>query len=103
MQAGNHDRSRLIKRVGEPRARAVTTFVLLLPGVGVTYYGEEIGMTDAYISWEDTQDPQGCLAGKANYQSSSRDPERTPFQWNDSVAAGKFSTTFIRKKSFLDH
>ena len=69
--------------------------LLLLPGVSVTYYGEEIGMTDAYISWKDTVDPEGCRAGKANYLSSSRDPERTPFQWNDSVAAGKFSTIFI--------
>ncbi|KAK1128207.1 hypothetical protein K0M31_002677 [Melipona bicolor] len=85
---GNHDRSRLISRMGEPRARALAMCVLLLPGVSVTYYGEEIGMTDEYISWEDTQDPQGCLAGKAHYLTSSRDPERTPFQWDDSVSAG---------------
>ncbi|XP_043521918.1 alpha-glucosidase-like isoform X2 [Frieseomelitta varia] len=86
--AGNHDHSRLIARLGEPRARAVTMSLLLLPGVSVTYYGEEIGMTDAYISWEDTVDPEGCRAGKANYQNITRDPERTPFQWNDTVAAG---------------
>ncbi|KAK9308580.1 hypothetical protein QLX08_001445 [Tetragonisca angustula] len=91
--AGNHDRSRLIKRVGEPRARAVTTFVLLLPGVGVTYYGEEIGMTEEYISWEQTVDPLGRKSGKANYQSTSRDPVRTPFQWNNSVSGG-FSSNY---------
>ena len=60
----------------------------------MTYYGEEIGMTERYISWEDTVDPQGCLAGKANYLSISRDPVRTPFQWNNSVSAGKFPTRY---------
>ncbi|KOX76229.1 Alpha-glucosidase, partial [Melipona quadrifasciata] len=85
---GNHDQPRLIARLGESRARAITMSVLLLPGVVVTYYGEEIGMTDEYISWKDTVDPQGCRAGKAHYLTSSRDPERTPFQWNNSVAAG---------------
>ena len=65
----------------------------------MTYYGEEIGMTDAYISWEETVDPEGCRAGKANYQSTSRDPERTPFQWDNSVAAGKFPTRYIGQLS----
>lgn len=62
---------------------------MILPGVAVTYYGEEIGMTDkSDISWEDTQDPQGCNAGRDKYASRSRDPCRTPFQWNDEVNAG---------------
>lgn len=53
--------------------------------------GEEIGMTDVEISWKDTVDPQACRAGEENYQRVSRDPERTPFQWEDSKNAG-FST-----------
>ncbi|KAK1128208.1 hypothetical protein K0M31_002679 [Melipona bicolor] len=89
--AGNHDQPRLVARLGDPRARAATMFALLLPGVGVTFNGEEIGMTEQYISWEDTVDPLGCTASKATYQSISRDPARTPFQWDDSVSAG-FST-----------
>ena len=80
--------------MGEPRARAVTTFVLLLPGATITYYGEEIGMTEGYISWEDTVDPLGCTSNKAQYQSVSRDPARTPFQWNNSVSAGKLPTSY---------
>ncbi|XP_026672580.1 alpha-glucosidase-like isoform X5 [Ceratina calcarata] len=88
---GNHDRNRIAARFGPKRARAITMMTLLLPGIGVTYYGEEIGMTDAYISWEENQDPEGCLAGPEKYLSQTRDPERTPFQWDNSTAAG-FST-----------
>ncbi|XP_017763731.1 PREDICTED: alpha-glucosidase-like isoform X1 [Eufriesea mexicana] len=89
--AGNHDQPRLATRFGPSLARAVTMMTLLLPGVGVTYNGDEIGMENTWLSWEDTQDPQGCNAGKQGYEAVSRDPERSPFQWDDSVSAG-FST-----------
>ncbi|XP_026672577.1 alpha-glucosidase-like isoform X1 [Ceratina calcarata] len=89
--AGNHDKNRITARFGPERARAITLMTLLLPGVGATYNGDEIGMMDAYISWEENLDPQGCLAGPENYLSQTRDPERTPFQWDSSTAAG-FST-----------
>ncbi|XP_053985159.1 alpha-glucosidase-like [Hylaeus volcanicus] len=85
---GNHDKSRLVARLGEQKARVMTLMALLLPGVSVTYNGEEIGMNDTHISWEDTQDPQGCNAGKEGYEKSSRDPARTPFQWDNTTSAG---------------
>ncbi len=65
---------------------------LLLPGTPVTYYGEEIGMLYTYISWEDTRDTKGCNAGPDRFYKFSRDPERTPMQWNTSFNAG-FSTS----------
>jgi len=62
---------------------------MILPGMAVTYNGDEIGMVDKRdISWEDTQDPQACNAGKEHYAAASRDPERTPFQWNAEKNAG---------------
>ncbi|KAF7393744.1 hypothetical protein HZH68_010563 [Vespula germanica] len=85
---GNHDRSRTASRY-PLRDNQMTMLPMILPGVAVTYYGEEIGMVDkSDISWEDTQDPQACNAGKDKYQSRSRDPNRTPFQWDYTKNAG---------------
>lgn len=88
-QAGNHDKSRLVSRYGQHQAQFVTMMTLLLPGVGVTYNGDEIGMEDTWISWENTKDPQGCNAGQDHFETASRDPERTPFQWDDTTSAGR--------------
>ncbi|XP_026726788.1 maltase A1-like [Trichoplusia ni] len=89
---GNHDNSRMATRYGPSLVDGINMIVLLLPGVGVTYMGEELGMVDGYVSWEDTVDPSGCNTNDPiNYVKSSRDPERTPFQWNADKNAG-FST-----------
>ena len=40
---------------------------LLLPGVAVTYNGEEIGMTNTAVSWEDTVDPAGINCGQDHF------------------------------------
>lgn len=51
--------------------------------------GEEIGMSNTEISWADTTDPQACNTNDPiNYWKSSRDPARTPFQWDDTSFAG---------------
>ena len=64
--------------------------MLTLPGVAVTYNGDEIGMLDYRdISWEDTLDPQACNTNDPeNYKWASRDPQRTPFQWDGTAYAG---------------
>ncbi|XP_065090958.1 maltase A3-like [Ochlerotatus camptorhynchus] len=85
---GNHDRSRVATRMGEHRTDSMTMIQLTLPGISVTYQGDEIGMTDVDISWEETVDPAGCNEGRENYALKSRDPVRTPFQWDDSNQAG---------------
>lgn len=56
-----------------------------------TFKGEELGMTDVHLPWNDTVDPQACLAGEANYDKVSRDPARTPMQWDDSLNSGECS------------
>lgn len=85
---GNHDNGRVGSRFGEDLVDALNMLVLLLPGTPVTYYGEEIGMLNTFISWEDTQDPQACNHGHEGYESYSRDPERTPMQWDNTTLAG---------------
>lgn len=84
---GNHDQSRLVSRVGETRARAMSLLNLTLPGISVVYYGDEIGMTNGVLRPDqvrDTFSPQSAF-------NNSRDLERTPMQWDDSQFAG-FST-----------
>uniref|UniRef100_A0A182RD07 alpha-glucosidase n=1 Tax=Anopheles funestus TaxID=62324 RepID=A0A182RD07_ANOFN len=88
---GNHDQHRVASRFGEDMIDAMNMILLSLPGVGVTYNGEEIGMDDVWISYNDTVDPAACNAGPDRYQYTTRDPERTPFQW-DSTKNGGFST-----------
>lgn len=45
-------------------------------------------MTDQWLSWNDTVDPAACNSNPSIYEKFSRDPERTPFQWNDQMNAG---------------
>jgi len=40
------------------------------------------------ISWADTQDPQACNTNEEVYKELSRDPVRTPFQWDNTDFAG---------------
>ncbi|XP_026756926.1 maltase A1-like [Galleria mellonella] len=90
--AGNHDNNRVASRFSPELVDGINMIVLLLPGIAVTYMGEEIGMVDGFVSWEDTVDPSGCNTDDPiNYWTASRDPERTPFQWNSDKNAG-FST-----------
>ncbi|CAL8089651.1 unnamed protein product [Orchesella dallaii] len=88
---GNHDNFRIGSRYGEDAIDKMNMLIMLLPGSVVTYYGEEIGMVDNVISWEDTVDPWGCNAGPDRYSLFSRDPERCPMQWSAEDNAG-FST-----------
>lgn len=62
---------------------------LMLPGVAITYQGEEIGMRDGYVSWNDTVDVNAINQGNPdNYLEYSRDPARTPYHWDNSTNAG---------------
>lgn len=86
-QIGNHDKNRVGSRFGADRIDLFNILLLTLPGCSITYQGEELGMLDAYITWEETVDPQACNGYEEFYMSNSRDPARSPMQWTD----GKFS------------
>lgn len=85
---GNHDRRRAANRYGAKREDQMSIICAILPGVSVTYNGDEIGMVDTDISWEDTVDPLACSNAKEHLDWYTRDPERTPFQWDNTTHAG---------------
>ncbi|KAL7047365.1 hypothetical protein ACKWTF_002883 [Chironomus riparius] len=86
---GNHDRPRIGYRYGEDRHESLAMMTMLLPGINVVYYGEEILMTDNRdITWEETDDPNACQTNETVFQLYTRDPVRTPFQWDNTTHAG---------------
>lgn len=82
---GNHDQSRIISRIGREQAKIAALLLLTLRGTPTIYYGEEIGMSDVAIPPEEIQDPQGLNMPGLNL---SRDPSRTPMQWEVAPFAG---------------
>jgi alpha-glucosidase len=91
LQLGNHDNHRMASRLGVDRGDLLNILLQTLPGVAITYQGEELVMTNTHLTWEETVDPQACNSNPKIYESRSRDPARTPFPWDDSTNAG-FST-----------
>ncbi|HVL58948.1 MAG TPA: alpha-amylase family glycosyl hydrolase, partial [Burkholderiaceae bacterium] len=82
---GNHDRSRVASRIGEPQARVAAMLLLTLRGTPTIYQGEEIGLHDVPIAPDRVQDPwERNLPGLG----LGRDPVRTPMPWSDDVHAG---------------
>ena len=80
---GNHDKPRIASRVGREQARAAQMLLLTLRGTPTCYYGDELGMVNVPVPRELIHDPPG----KVNPQYS-RDPERSPMQWDSSAHAG---------------
>ena len=81
----NHDRPRIASRVGVQQAGVAAMLLLTLRGTPTIYYGDEIGMHDVAIPFGEIQDPQGLNMPDKNL---SRDPARTPMQWDGSDNAG---------------
>jgi alpha-glucosidase len=82
---GNHDNPRITSRIGAQQAKVAAVLLLTLRGTPTLYYGDEIGMRDVPIPPAEVRDPQGLnMPGK----NLSRDPERTPMQWDASDNAG---------------
>jgi len=75
-------------RFGAGLVDALNMITMLLPGTPTTYNGEELGMEDTDVSWEQTKDTAGITVGPEKYKLFSRDPERSPMQWNAGINAG---------------
>lgn len=86
---GNHDKRRVASRMGGEHMVDIMGIVQLsMPGVSVTYQGEEIGMLDTELTWAETVDPAACQTSPEVYKLYTRDPARTPFQWDATANAG---------------
>ena len=94
---GNHDRKRLLSRIGGDLriAKLLALFQFTVRGVPVTYYGEEIGMADGNFPAKTARDPIGqrykwvppfLLDALGLYVN--RDGCRTPMQWDATQNAG---------------
>ena len=81
---GTHDGPRLASRVGPPQARIAAMLLLTLRGTPTLYQGDELGMVNGAIPVDRLRDPQGLRLGPER----SRDPGRTPMQWNSEPFAG---------------
>jgi len=82
---GNHDRPRIVSRVGPTQARLAAMLLLTLRGTPTLYYGDEIGMHDVEIQPAKVQDP---FEKNVPGLGLGRDPQRTPMQWTAAKNAG---------------
>ncbi|MEM7546825.1 MAG: alpha-amylase family glycosyl hydrolase [Pseudomonadota bacterium] len=87
----NHDVMRHVSRwaLDEPAARVYAALLMSLRGSICLYQGEELGLPEAYVPFEDLQDPYGIRFWPRYH---GRDGCRTPMPWTTDVAHGGFST-----------
>ncbi|MEM6740519.1 MAG: alpha-glucosidase [Pseudomonadota bacterium] len=86
----NHDVVRHPTRWGlTPEAvRAYTALLLSMQGSVCLYQGEELGLGEAYVAFEELQDPYGKRFWP---KFKGRDGARTPIPWNTDNQNGGFS------------
>jgi alpha-glucosidase len=86
--ASNHDLGRAMTRWcrgDEDKCRLVIMLLLTLRGTPFLYYGDEIGMADRKMAYDELRDPVGLSKWP---DDQGRDGGRTPMQWNGSPGAG---------------
>jgi alpha-glucosidase len=86
----NHDVVRHASRwnLSEQALRLYAGLLLSLRGTVCLYQGEELGLTEAYVSYEDLQDPYGIEFWP---KFRGRDGCRTPIPWVQDNANGGFT------------
>ena len=86
----NHDVTRHTSRwnLGDAAHRTYAALLLSLRGSACLYQGEELGLTEAYVPFEDLQDPYGKRFWP---KFKGRDGCRTPIPWNSDRSNGGFT------------
>ncbi|WP_370226943.1 alpha-glucosidase family protein [Pararhodobacter marinus] len=87
----NHDVTRHASRwaLGEEQRALFASILLSLQGSVCLYQGEELGLTEAYVAFEDLQDPYGIRFWP---KFKGRDGCRTPMPWTSDYPHGGFSS-----------
>ena len=87
----NHDTIRHVTRweLSDAATRAYVTLLMCLRGSVCLYQGEELGLPEADVAYEDLQDPYGIQFWP---EFKGRDGARTPMVWTNSNQNGGFST-----------
>ncbi|TDR73045.1 alpha-glucosidase [Paludibacterium purpuratum] len=91
---GNHDAMRVLTRWGRntehPRfVRTVLAMLLSMRGSACLYQGEELGLPEAELRYEQLQDPYGIEMWP---KFKGRDGCRTPMPWRHDLPHGGFSS-----------
>ena len=86
----NHDVVRHPTRwgLGDAAARAYAGLLMSIRGSVCLYQGEELGLSEAYVAFEDLQDPYGKRFWP---KFKGRDGCRTPMPWSADTAHGGFT------------
>jgi len=86
----NHDVVRHSSRwgLGEPALRVYAALLMSMRGSVCLYQGEELGLPEAYVAFEDLQDPYGKRFWP---KFRGRDGARTPMPWGADAAHGGFT------------
>jgi len=86
----NHDVKRHVTRwdMGDASLRLMTTLMMCMRGSACIYQGEELGLGEADVAFEDLQDPYGIEFWP---EFKGRDGCRTPMVWSKSNDTGGFS------------
>jgi alpha-glucosidase len=86
----NHDVVRHVSRwnLSDVATRAMTSLIMCLRGSVCIYQGEELGLTEADLAFEDLQDPYGIEFWP---EFKGRDGCRTPMVWENSNQNAGFS------------
>ncbi len=87
----NHDVERHTSRwnLSEDAQKAYLALILSIRGSACLYQGEELGLPEADVAFEDLQDPYGK---KFWPKFKGRDGCRTPMVWNSNAENGGFSS-----------
>ena len=92
----NHDVERVVSRWRHPdfsvahQAKFFLTLLMSLRGAVCLYQGEELGLTEAAIDFDDLQDPYGIRLWP---KYKGRDGCRTPMPWQQNALNGGFSAS----------